>query len=127
MTQTDYGLRLKLEASSKTATILAVVTALVGLIVGLGIITSAQQGLLIATTTSGLAVASLIANAIHTGQIEPSAIQVAILTLAGQVLALLVSFLVIKETTAQHVTVIVTAVVFAAVQIAHALLSRKVA
>jgi hypothetical protein len=116
----------KVQASSGTATILAVVTALTGLVVGLGFINSTQQGILIAVTTSGIAAAGLLANAIHTGQIEPSAIAASVAAVLAQALSLAVSFLWISEAQAQHVVVIVTAVVLAVGQVAHALLSRQV-
>jgi hypothetical protein len=120
------SLRLKVQASSLNATILAVVTSIGGLIMGLGVITSAQDGLLVATTIAGIAAVGLIANAIHTGNIEPSALTTAIIAVVAQVVALAVSFLWITEATAQHVVVIVTAIVIAVAQIAHALLSRQV-
>lgn len=124
---TPVAVKLKLQASSRSATILAVVTALAGLIVGLGIITSQQEGILVAVTTSGIAAAGLLANAIHTGQIEPSAIVAAVVAVVTQAVALAVSFLWISEATAQHVVVIVTAVVLAVAQVAHALLSKQAA
>ena len=117
--------KLKLQASSANATILAVVTAVGGLIVGLGVVSSQQEGVLVAVTTSGIAAAGLLANAIHTGKIEPSAIVASVVSVVTQAVALAVSFLWITEATAQHVVVIVTAVVLAAAQIAHALLSKQ--
>jgi hypothetical protein len=117
--------KLELQASSLNATVLAVVTAVGGLIVGLGVITSSQEGVLVAVTTSGIAAAGLLANAIHTCKIEPSAIVVSVVSVVTQAGALAVSFLWITEATAQHVVVIVTAVVLAAAQIAHALLSKQ--
>ena len=117
--------KLELQASSLNATILAVVTAVGGLIVGLGVISSSQEGVLVAVTTSGIAAAGLLANAIHTGKIEPSAIVTSVVSVVTQAVALAVSFLWITEATAQHVVVIVTAVVLAAAQIAHALLSKQ--
>jgi hypothetical protein len=119
-------LAVKVENSSMTATILAVVTALGGLIVGLGLITSSQEGLLVATTTSGIAAAGLLANAIHTGAIEPSAIVTSVVAVVAQVVALLVSFLLISEAEAAHIVVIVTAGVLAVAQVAHALISKQV-
>jgi hypothetical protein len=118
--------KLKVQASSVNATILAVVTAIGGLIVGLGVISSTQEGILVATTTSGIAAAGLIANAIHTGAIEPSAIVTSVVAVVTQAVALAVSFLWITEAQAQRVVVIVTAVVIAAAQLAHALLSKQV-
>jgi hypothetical protein len=123
---TVVSLKLKVQASSLNATILAVVTALAGLIVGLGVITSQQEGILVATTTSGIAAAGLLANAIHTGQIEPSAVVASIVAVVVQALSLAVSFLWISEAQAQRIVVIVTAIVLAVAQIAHALLSREV-
>lgn len=117
--------KLELQASSANATILAVVTAVGGLIVGLGVVSSQQEGVLVAVTTSGIAAAGLLANAIHTGKIEPSAIVASVVSVVTQAVALAVSFLWITEATAQHVVVIVTAVVLAAAQIAHALLSKQ--
>lgn len=117
--------QLALQRASATATILAVVTALAGMVAGLGIIDSAQQGLIIAATTSGIAAAGLIANAIHTGQINPSGLTTAILATAGQVVALVVSFAVINNTEAGSIISIITAVVGAAAVIAQALLSRQ--
>jgi hypothetical protein len=123
---TVVAAKLKVQTSSENATILAVVTAVAGLIVGLGIITSQQEGILVAVTTSGIAAAGLLANAIHTGQIEPSAIIASIVAVVVQALSLAVSFLWITEAQAQHVVVVVTAVVLAVAQIAHALLSKQV-
>jgi hypothetical protein len=119
-------LKLKIEASSRSATILAVVTSLGGLVVGLAIVTPSQEGILIAVTTSGIGLAGLLANAIHNGMIEPSAIVASVGAVVGQAVSLAVSFLWITEVTAQHVVVIVTAVVLAVAQVAHALISRQV-
>lgn len=119
-------LALKVQASSLNATILAVVTAVGGLVVGLGFVTSTQEGILIATTTAAIAAAGMIANAIHTGLIEPSAITAAVLAVVVQALSLAVSFLWISSETAANVVVVVTAVVLAVAQVAHALLSRQV-
>jgi hypothetical protein len=121
----SVALKLKLESMSATATAFAVVTALVGLVVGLGIINSTQEGLLVALTTSGLGVVGLIANSIHSGLIEPSALVAAVMSVVVQAVALAVSFLWISQTTAAHVVVIVSAVVLAVAQVAHALLSRQ--
>jgi hypothetical protein len=118
--------KVKLESSSISATVLVVVTALGGLIVGLGVITSTQEGILIAATTAGIAAAGVIANAIHSGQISPSAIEVSVLSVVAQAVALAVSFLWITNGVAAQVTVIVTAGVIAVANIAHALLSRQV-
>ncbi|HEY1690047.1 MAG TPA: hypothetical protein VGF95_14425 [Solirubrobacteraceae bacterium] len=115
------------EASSKTAMILAVVTALAGLAVGLGIFGPHIEGVIIACTTDGIVVVGLIANSIHTGQIEPSAIATAVLALIGQVVALIVAFALISDATASHVLAIAASVVLAGVQIAHALWSRNIA
>jgi len=123
---TKLALKLKVQASSLNATILTVVTALTGMIVGLGLISSVQEGLIIATTTSGIAVATLIANAVHTGSIEPSALTTGILAGVGQAVSLVVSFALISNTTAGTVVSLTTAVVGAAVVIAHALLSKAV-
>ena len=125
MSPSNVGLQLKLQASSFNATLLAVVTALGGLVVGLGLISSSQEGLLVATTTSGIAAAGLLANAIHTGAIEPSAIVVSVMAVVTQGVALLVSFLFISEAEAAHIVVIVTAVVIAVAQIAHSLISKQ--
>lgn len=119
-------LRVKAQSSSLNATVLAVVTALGGLVVGLGFISPSQDGLLVATTVSGLGAVGLIANVIHTGSIEPSAITAAVIAVVGQALSLAVSFAWISSATDRHVVVILTAVVLAAAQIAHALLSRTV-
>lgn len=119
--------KLKVQASSLNATILAVVTALTGMVVGLGVINSAQEGMIIAVTTGGIGVSGLIANAIHTGSIEPSAVTTAVLAVVGQVVSLVVSFAWISNVTAGTVISITTAVVGAAAVIAHSLLSRQVA
>ncbi|HEY4452371.1 MAG TPA: hypothetical protein VGN13_12350 [Solirubrobacteraceae bacterium] len=121
------SLRLKLQASSLNATILAIVTALAGMVAGLGVIDSAQQGLIVAATTGGIAAAGLIANAIHSGKIEPSAIVTSIIVVAGQVVSLVVSFALIDNQEAGTIISIVTAVVGAAAVIAHALVSRQTA
>ncbi len=113
--------------SSIGATILAIVTSLGGLAVGIGVIGANQQGFIIAATSSGMVVAGLIANAVHTGKIEPSPLIMTIGTFVAQVVALLVSFAWIGEGTAARVIAITTAVVLAAVQIAHAYLSKQVA
>lgn len=126
MSSNSLRLRLKLQLESVNATILAIITSLGGLVVGLGFMTSTQEGILVGATTSGIAVAGLFANAIHSGAIEPSALVASVMAFVGQALSLLVSFLFITEATAQHVVVIVTAVVLAGAQIAHALLSKKV-
>jgi hypothetical protein len=118
-------LKLKLQASSLNATILAVVTALAGMVVGLGLINSTQEGLIVAATTGGIGVAGLIGNAIHTGQINPSAITTAVLVVVGQVVSLVVSFAVISNEEAGTIISIITAVVGAAAIIAHAILSRQ--
>ena len=117
---------LKATAESANATIVAVVTAIAGLIVGLGVINPGQQGIIISTTTAGLAAAGLVANAIHNGTIEPSALATSVLAVVGQAVSLVVSFAWISNTQAGTVISISTAVVFAAAQVAHALLSRKV-
>jgi hypothetical protein len=127
MSPSTLTLRLKVQASSLNATILAVVTALAGMVVGLGLINSAQEGLIIATTTGGIGVAGLIANAIHTGSIEPSALTTAILAVVVQAVSLIVSFALISNETAGTVISIITAVVGAAAVIAHALISKQVA
>ena len=119
-------LKLKVQASSLNATILTVVTALVGMGVGLGLINSAQEGLTIAATTSGIGVAGLFANAIHTGQIEPSAITTAVLALVGQIASLILSFAIINNTEYGEIISITTAVVGAGAIIAHALISKQV-
>jgi uncharacterized membrane protein YeaQ/YmgE (transglycosylase-associated protein family) len=126
MSPSTLTLRLKVQASSLNATILAVVTALAGMIVGLGLINSAQQGLIIATTTGALAAAGVLANALHTGSIEPSALTTTILAVVGQAVALVVSFALISNETAGTVISIITAVVGAVAVIAHALLSKQV-
>src|ERR1700735_2026113 len=97
---TSSAIKLKVQASSLNATILAVVTALAGMVVGLGLINSAQEGLIIATTTGGIGAAGLIANAIHTGSIEPSALTTAVLAVVGQAVSLIVSFALISNETA---------------------------
>ena len=88
-------------------------------------ISSTQEGVIVAVTTSAIAAAGVVAHAIHTGNIEPSAISSSVLALGTQVVALLVAFVVIGSGTAATVTAIVSAVVLAAAQIAHALLSRQ--
>ncbi len=118
---------VKVEASSAKATILAVVTALVGLGVGLGLFGPHVEGIIIACTTDGIVVVGLITHAIHSGKIEPSAFTTAVLALVGQVVVLFVAFGVITNATASHVLAIAAAVVFAAAQVVHALLSRQVA
>jgi hypothetical protein len=124
MSPTNLAVKLKVQASSLNATILAVVTAVGGLVVGLGVISPDQQGIIIAVTTGSIGISGLIANAIHTGAIEPSAITAAVVAVAVQAVALLVSFAVIANVTAGTVIAIVTAVVLAGAQIAHALLSK---
>jgi hypothetical protein len=119
--------KLRVQASSLNATILAVVTALGGLIVGLGLVTSNQEGIIIATTTAAIGAAGLVANAIHTGSIEPSAIVTSVGAVVAQAVALLVSFAWISDATAGTVAAVTTAVVLALAQIAHALLSKQVA
>lgn len=126
MSSAAVALRLRLQASSLNATILAVVTAVGGMIVGLGVISSTQEGIIVAATTSGIAAAGVIANAIHTGSIEPSAITTSILAVAGQAVSLIVSFALISNAEAGTIISIITAVVGAAAVIAHALLSRQV-
>jgi hypothetical protein len=120
------ALRLTVQKSSTTATILAIVTAVAGMIVGLGIISPTQEGILVAVTTGSIGVAGLVANAIHTGSIEPSALTTAVLAVVGQAVSLVVSFALIDNTTAGTVISITSAVVFAAATIAHALLSKQV-
>ena len=117
--------RVQLEAKSASATILAVVTTVGGLIAGFGIISNTQEGVIVAVTTSAIAAAGVIAHSIHTGAIEPSAISSSVIALATQVVALLVAFVVIGSGTAATVIAVVSAVVLAAAQIAHALLSKQ--
>jgi hypothetical protein len=126
MSPSALTLRLKAQASSLNATVLAVVTAVAGMVVGLGLINSAQEGLIIATTTGGIGIAGLVANAIHTGSIEPSALTATVLAVVGQAVSLVVSFALISSETAGTVISIVTAVVAAAAVIAHALISKQV-
>jgi FtsH-binding integral membrane protein len=126
MTTSTLALKLKVQASSLNATILAVVTALAGMVVGLGLINSAQEGLIIATTTGGIGVVGLLANTIHTGNIEPSALTTAVLAVVGQAVSLIVSFALISNETAGTVISVITAVVGAAAITAHALLSKQV-
>lgn len=126
MSPAATALRLKVQASSVNATILAVVTAVAGLIVGIGVISPDQQGIIIAATTASIGAAGLIANVIHTGSIEPSAIVAAVVAAVLQVVSLLVSFAWISNATAGTVISITTAVVLFLAQIAHALLSKQV-
>jgi hypothetical protein len=119
-------LRLKIQAKSSTATILAIVAAVAALGVGLGIFGTNIEGIIIAATSDGVIVAGLIANAIHTDSIEPSGLLTAVLAFVGQVVALLVSFSLITNAEASHVVAIAAAVVLAGVTIAHALLSKQV-
>lgn len=116
---------LKAQRASATATILAAVTVIAGLVVGLGVISPDQQGIIVAITTATIAVAGLISHAIHTGSIEPSALVVGVSAVIAQAVALLVSFAWISEVTAGTVIAVSSAVVIAAAQIAHALLSRQ--
>lgn len=117
----------KAEVLSTKATILTIVATLAALGVGLGLFGPHIEGTIIACTTSGIVVVGLISNAIHTGKIEPSAFVAAIVGLGAQVLILIVAFGLISNATASHVLAIVSAVVIAAAQIAHALVSRQVA
>jgi uncharacterized membrane protein YeaQ/YmgE (transglycosylase-associated protein family) len=126
MTPSTLAMRLKVQASSLNATILAVLTALAGMVVGLGLINSAQQGLIIALTTGSIGVTGLLANAIHTGSIEPSALTTTVLGVVGQAVSLIVSFALISNETAGTIISIATAVVGAAAIMAHALLSKQV-
>jgi hypothetical protein len=117
--------RLPVQKSSLTATVLAVITAVAGLVVGLGVINVGQEGIVVAATTAALGAAAVVANAIHTGTIEPSAIVAAVGAVAVQVVALLVSFAWISNEAAGTVIAITTAVVLAIAQVAHAVLSRR--
>lgn len=117
---------LQAESSSKTAAVLAAVSQIVSLIVGFGIINSAQEGAIIALTTAGVNLGGLIAHAIHTGKINPSATETYALALVTQGVFLLVSFAVIGKSTAATVVAVTVAVLTAGIQVAHALQSKKV-
>lgn len=112
--------------SSVVAAVVASISQILALVVGFGIINSTQEGAIIALTVAGVNAGGLIAHAIHTGKIEPSALEAGLLALAAQVVALVVSFAVIGASTAATITSIVIAVVGAVAQVAHALQSRKV-
>ncbi len=114
------------EASSHVATILAVVTSIAGMFVGLGLIGPHVEGIIIACTTDGIVVVGLITNAIHSDRIEPSAFITSVIALVTQILMLIVAFGFISNATASHVFAIASAVVIAVAQVAHALLSRAV-
>lgn len=118
---------LQAESSSKTAAILAAVSQIVALVVGFGIINSAQEGAIIALTTAGVNLGGLIAHSIHTGKINPTATETYALAFVGQLVSLLVSFALVGPSTAATVIAITTAVLAAGVQIAHAVQSTKVA
>lgn len=112
--------------SSIAAACIAALSQILALIVGFGVISSTQEGLLIAVTVAGVNAGALIAHAIHTGKINPSAVETHLLALAGQVVALLVAFALIGSGTAATITSITVALLGAAVQIAHGLQSQKV-
>jgi len=118
--------RAQATAQSLSATILAVVTTLGGLIVGLGVISSEQDGIIIAVTTASLGAVGAITAAIHSHQINPSALQASILAVVTQGIVLAVSFALISNATAGLVLSVTSAVLLAAVQIAHAIFSRQV-
>jgi len=113
------------QSESVAGTILAVVTTIAGLIVGLGIISSIQEGLIVSITTGAIAAAAVIANAIHTNSINPTAIETAVLAVAAQVVALLVSFGIVESTATGSIIAVVSAVVIAAATIAHALIAKQ--
>lgn len=117
---------LQAESSSKVAAILAGVSQIIALIVSFGVISDAQEGIIIALTTAGVNLGGVIAHALHTGKINPSATEMYGLALVSQLVALLVSFAVIGQSTAATVIAVTTAVLAAGVQVAHALQSKKV-
>ncbi|MDE2103136.1 MAG: hypothetical protein KGL39_38175 [Patescibacteria group bacterium] len=119
-------IKLKAEQTSINGTILTLATTIGSLAVGLAWITNAQEGVLIATTTPAIVVAGVIANILHTGQIEPSAASTAILAFFGQLAADVVAFVPSWSSTIQLVIPVVAAVVLCFLQLAHAFLSRKV-
>jgi hypothetical protein len=127
MSQVNMAVKLQVQKASANATILAIITAVGGLAVSLGLIGVNQQGIISAATVAALSAAAVIANAIHTGNIEPSAITTAVIAVVGQAVSLLVSFALIDNTEAGTVIAIATAAIGAAAMIAHALLSKKVA
>lgn len=112
--------------SSVTAAVIAALSQILALIVGFGIINSTQEGVIIGVTTAAVNAGALIAHAIHTGKINPSAVETHLLALVAQVVALFVAFAVIGTGTAATITAATIAVLGAAVQIAHALQSQKV-
>ena len=124
VTQRKLAAKAAATAESVNGTIVGVVTAIGGMIVGLGIISSSQEGTIVAITTAGIAAAGVLANAIHTGSINPSAIQASVLSVVGQVVVLIVSFGVISDTAAGVVISSISAGVLAVAQIAHALTAR---
>lgn len=112
--------------SSLFAALIAGLTQILALAVGFGVLNNTQSGAIIALTTAGINAGALIAHAIHTGRIVPSALQTHLLALGAQLVALLVSFALIGPGTAATVTSITTAVLGAAFVVAHAMLSHTV-
>lgn len=121
-----FATRTAASKSSSTATILTVVGALAALGASLGIFGANVEGALIAATSSGVVVVGLLANAFHTGRIEPSALQMGVLAFVGQAALLALDFGLVANATASHIVAITGFVTAAAVQIANALLSRQV-
>lgn len=128
MSTTDLAaLKATAKESSIATTVLAIVAAVAGLGVGLGIFGANVEGIIIAATADGVVVVGLVVKAVHTGTIEPSGTLTAVLAFVGQAVALLVAFGLITDATASHVVAIVSAVVIAGLAVAHALLDRTVA
>lgn len=112
--------------SSLAAAFIASLSQIVALIVGFGVVNNTQAGLIIAVTTAAVNAGGVIAHAVHTGKINPSAVETHLAALAAQLVALLVAFAWIGSGTAATITSITVAVLGAALQIAHALQSQKV-
>ncbi len=118
--------RLKAIASNESlqSSLAAVVVAVAALLVGLGLVTSTQEAVLIATTTPAVALGGLILHAIHTGSISPSPLVAAISSLAVQIGADLIAFLPNWNATVQLVIPLVSAVTLLVVQLAIGLKAR---
>jgi len=112
--------------SSVVAAVIAAVSQILALVVGFGIINSTQEGAIIALTTAAVNAGALIAHAVHTGKINPSAVETHLLALVVQIVALFVAFALIGPSLAATITAVTIAVLGAAAQIAHALQSQKV-
>jgi hypothetical protein len=117
--------RQQASQASVGAVVLTLATVLGSCAVSLGVLNTQQAGIVSAATTSAVAIAALIAHAIHSGRIEPSALGAAIGGFGAQVAVLAASFGAFG-TRAGTIVSILSGVAIAAAQIAHALVSRKV-